>query len=327
MTGLLALREKLKEIYGKYDIYITPLIKFVFALLALIMINSELGYMDKLSNPLIVIVLCLICTLLPNCITVLVMMAVILGHLYALSIETCIVALCLFVLMYLFYFRFTSSSSMWVIITPLFFLLKLPYVIPVIAGLAGGALTALPVSFGVLVYQVMKFGADYSAAITADVESSDVMQKFSLVLDGVLSDSFMLVVLSFIITIVLVAVIKKLPIDYAWIYAIIAGTLTNFIILLVGNIMFSAGLSIVEIILNSLIAMAAGYVLDILLFSADYSRTERVQYEDDDYHYYVKAVPKCSVPVAEVKVKKINTQKVRRTTHEDEIDIDFDIDE
>jgi hypothetical protein len=52
-----------------------------------------------------------------------------------------------------------------------------------------------------------------------------------------------------------------------------------------------------------------------------------VQYEDDDYHYYVKAVPKCSVPVAEVKVKKINTQKVRRTTHEDEIDIDFDIDE
>ena len=31
------------------------------------------------------------------------------------------------------------------------------------------------------------------------------------------------------------------------------------------------------------------------LFSVDYSRTERVQFEDDEYYYYVKAVPKVVV--------------------------------
>lgn len=326
MTSLLALREKIKEIYGKYDIYINPAIKFIFALLALLLVNSKIGYMDRLQKPFLAILFGVICAIMPNPVTVLVVLAVILGNLYALSLETFVVAFIVFVLMYLLYFRFTANSSMWVILTPVFFLLKIPYAIPVIAGLAGGALTALPVSFGVIIYYVIKFGADYPVALKANVDTTDIMQKFSFIIDGFFSDGMILIILSFVITVILVALVKKLPIDYSWIYAIVCGSLSNFIILLVGNIIFSAGLSIVGIIVNSLIAMVVGYFLDVLLFSADYSRTERVQYEDDDYYYYVKAVPKSSVKVAEVKVKKINTQKVRKPSHEEDIDIDIDID-
>lgn len=325
MTGLLALREKLRGIYGKYDVYITPVIKFIFALIALIMINSKIGYMDKLKNPLIMIVLSIICALLPNAVTVLVVMAVILCHLYALSLETFAVAFCVFILMYLLYFRFTANSSVWVIITPLLFLFNIPYIVPVVAGLAGGMFTAIPVSFGVLIYYVMKFGADYSIAITAETGESDIMQKFSFVIDGIFSDAMILIILSFVITVVLVSIIKKFSIDYAWVYAIIAGTLTNFIVLLVGNVIFSAGLSVVGIIICSLLSLVLGYLLYVLLFSADYTRTERVQYEDDDYYYFVKAVPKNSIPVADVKIKKINTQKVRKNNVDDD-DFDIDID-
>lgn len=325
MTGLLALREKLRGIYGKYDVYITPVIKFIFALIALIMINSKIGYMDKLKNPLIMIVLSIICALLPNAVTVLVVMAVILCHLYALSLETFAVAFCVFILMYLLYFRFTANSSVWVIITPLLFLFNIPYIVPVVAGLAGGMFTAIPVSFGVLIYYVMKFGADYSIAITAEIGESDIMQKFSFVIDGIFSDAMILIILSFVITVVLVSIIKKFSIDYAWVYAIIAGTLTNFIVLLVGNVIFSAGLSVVGIIICSLLSLVLGYLLYVLLFSADYTRTERVQYEDDDYYYFVKAVPKNSIPVADVKIKKINTQKVRKNNVDDD-DFDIDID-
>lgn len=327
MTGLLAFREKLKELYGKYDIYIKPAVKFIFAIIALIMVNSKIGYMSKLTNPLIVIVCSLLCALLPEAWTVLIILLVILGHLYALSLETFIIAACVFVLMYLLYLRFTTGGSMWVVITPLLFMIKIPYVVPVIAGLAGGLVTAVPVSIGVILYYVMKFGADYATAITATTEESDILHKFSFVMDGIFSDALLLVILSFVISIVLVSVIKKLSIDYAWIYAAIAGTLTNFVILLVGNVIFSAGLSIVSIIISSVIAFIAGYILSILLFSVDYSRTERVRYEDDDYYYFVKAVPKCSVPVAEVKVKKINTQKTRSSRNDDDIDFeDIDVD-
>ena len=37
----------------------------------------------------------------------------------------------------------------------------------------------------------------------------------------------------------------------------------------------------------------------------DYSRTEYVQFEDDEYYYYVKAVPKNTVAVPQKRVKTI----------------------
>jgi hypothetical protein len=37
-----------------------------------------------------------------------------------------------------------------------------------------------------------------------------------------------------------------------------------------------------------------------------------VQFEDDEYYYYVKAVPKMNVSAPEVKVKNINRSRERR---------------
>ena len=50
-----------------------------------------------------------------------------------------------------------------------------------------------------------------------------------------------------------------------------------------------------------------GLVLEFFFFGGDYSRTERLEYEDDEYYYYVKAVPKATVAASHRKVKKIST--------------------
>ena len=59
------------------------------------------------------------------------------------------------------------------------------------------------------------------------------------------------------------------------------------------------------IILSSIIGILLGFVLELVFFSVDYSRTERVQFEDDEYYYYVKAVPKVVVATPEKTVKHI----------------------
>ena len=41
----------------------------------------------------------------------------------------------------------------------------------------------------------------------------------------------------------------------------------------------------------------------------DYSRTEKVQFEDDEYYYYVKAVPKVNLSSKEKQIKKISGKK------------------
>ena len=46
MTTLLVFREQLKNFYSKYELYLTPLFKFLLALVTLAMINSSIGYMS-----------------------------------------------------------------------------------------------------------------------------------------------------------------------------------------------------------------------------------------------------------------------------------------
>ena len=66
-------------------------------------------------------------------------------------------------------------------------------------------------------------------------------------------------------------------------------------------------------VIGTVLAVIIGYLLQILFFSVDYKRTEIVQYEDDEYYYYVKAVPKLVVVNEDLKVKRINAQKARKT--------------
>ena len=65
MTNLLVLKEYLKGIYGKYEIYITPVAKFFLALITIMMINGKLGYMSRLNGFTIVLVVALLCSFLP----------------------------------------------------------------------------------------------------------------------------------------------------------------------------------------------------------------------------------------------------------------------
>ena len=65
MMSLLVFKERLKEFYVKFDIYITPVIKFVYSYLAFWLMNRNIGFMAKLTNPLVPLVLALACSFLP----------------------------------------------------------------------------------------------------------------------------------------------------------------------------------------------------------------------------------------------------------------------
>jgi hypothetical protein len=77
-------------------------------------------------------------------------------------------------------------------------------------------------------------------------------------------------------------------------------------ILFVGALMFDIDISLAGVIIGTVIALLLVTVLRFFVFNVDYSRTEKVQFEDDEYYYYVKAVPKVTVARPQKKVKKIS---------------------
>ena len=62
-------------------------------------------------------------------------------------------------------------------------------------------------------------------------------------------------------------------------------------------------------------SLGLAYILQFFVFSVDYSRTEHTQFEDDEYYYYVKAIPKINVTAPEMNVKRINAQRKRKTSN------------
>ena len=91
----------------------------------------------------------------------------------------------------------------------------------------------------------------------------------------------------------------------------IAGTMTNVVILLIGDLIYDTNISVAGVLIGGLLAVVSGKIIEFFRFCVDYSRTEKVQFEDDEYYYYVKAVPKMSVAMSTKTVKKINTQRTR----------------
>ncbi|MBQ7943572.1 MAG: hypothetical protein IJ326_05875 [Lachnospiraceae bacterium] len=305
MTNLLVLREQMKKIYSRYEAYITPTLKFLLAFISLSMINNVIGYMSSLNNMAVVLILALMCSFLPMNLTIVISAVVTLAHLYAFSLECAVVALAIFLLLFILYFRFSPKDTIVVLLTPLCFGLKIPYVIPLAMGLVGTPVSAVSVACGVIVYYVITYMSKSAAALNA-FDADGMVQKFRYIIDGVIGNREMMVTLvAFAATIIVVYFIRRLSVDYAWTIAMITGTLFNILCMLLGDLLYSTNVSVLGLIFGSIVSVFLVKVLQFFVFNVDYSRTEMVQFEDDEYYYYVKAVPKNTVAAPEKRVKTI----------------------
>ncbi len=310
MTQLLVLREQLKKLCGKYEVYLIPIGKFLTALITFLIINGNIGYMEKLAKFPIALILALLCSFLPLNFIIICGAGLSLLHVYELSMECAIIVGIIYLLMFLLYFRFSPKDTFVVLLTPICSVLQIPYAIPMAMGLVGTPASVVSVACGVIVYHILKYIKVSANALTA-LDAEDIASKFKYLIDGILGNKEMFVmIVAFAITIILVYVIRRMNIDYAWTIAIIVGGLADILILLIGDLMYTTNISILGVILGSVVAFGIVKVLQFFVFNVDYARTERVQFEDDEYYYYVKAVPKVTISTPEIKVKKISGKTV-----------------
>ena len=155
-----------------------------------------------------------------------------------------------------------------------------------------------------------------SSTVLAGAAEGDVVTRLQLLLDAIVNNKEMILIcIAFAATVVITYLIRRLSVDYAWYIAIGVGALSDMIILLAGDFMMNVSNEILPMIIGTIVSILICIVVQFLFFSVDYSGTEHVQYEDDEYYYYVKAVPKITVSTAKKTVRTINEKKpeVRRT--------------
>lgn len=309
MQKMFELKEYMAKYYGKYSKIVDKTAQFVLALLTFVFINQRIGFSDLLSNPFITIVLSLICTMLPMALTSILATVVATFQVMTVSVGMAVVFLILFVIMYAFYFRFASGKSLILLLVPISFMLKVPVVVPIIYGLIGSPICTLPITVGTVIYYMV----DYVKANGNVFTSADEMDLFSQIgtyVQAIFSNKEMwCVIIASAVCLLLVYSVRRLSVDYAWEIAIIAGALGNINVMAYGYIVMDVQLSYITLIVESVVAIFIALVVKFCVFSVDYTRTEYLQFDDDEYYYYVKAVPKATVTIPEKTVKRINERQ------------------
>ncbi len=312
MMALLVFREKLRSFYGKYDAFIIPLAKFGLGLAVFFILNINVGFMVKLKNPVIPVVLALACSFLPYGVISFLAGLVLLGHISSVSVEMALILAVLLVMVAILYYAFQPGDSYLLLLTPVFFYLRIPYAIPLLAGLSGGLTGAIPVSCGVFMYYIMQYVKQNVGVLTNDT-TADIIQKYVQIVRNIVSNNQMLLMIAVCAAgILVVYLIRILSVDYAWHIAIVTGALVQLAVVFVGDFVFDISTPVIELLAGTMASVLIALVYNFFVFAVDYSRTEYLQFQDDDYCYYVKAVPKITVSAPDVKVQKINSSKNRR---------------
>ncbi len=319
MSTLLVWREKLQRLYAAYSIYILKGSQFVLGVLLFGLINSNIGFMEMASSVFCTIGLAVICTFLPMIVMVAAATILILVHFYALSLPIAIVSAVIFFLMYIFYFRFTPKKAWLVLVSALAFGLKIPFIIPVAFGLMGTPVWIVPAACGAISYYMVDFVKGSATALkSADAEG--IAAGFTSFTKQVLGNKEMwLMIMAVAIGILVVNVVRSRAVSNAWKIAASTGAVVSLIVAAAGNVVLEGQISYVSIAASAALGIALGFVLEFLFFSVDYSRTENIQFEDDEYYYYVKAVPKVGVAAPEKQVKHITEETGNDTGNTEDI--------
>lgn len=296
MTELLVVKQKISNFFSKYEVYLKPVGKLILALIVFATINSKLGYMEKLDNPGIVLIAALMCSFMPMNFIVLLAAVFVVLHVYALLLEAAVVVLVLFLVLFLVYFRLSPKDTIVVCLTPILCGLNIPYILPVAMGLIVGPASAASIGCGVIVYFVLNIvtGGELNLSSSA---TEDMANNFRTIIDAILDcKGMILLIVAFAITVIVVYCIKLLPIKYSWSIAIVLGAILDAFIVLIGNATLDSGIGAAGVFVGSILAVIVGFIIQFLLFNVDYNRTENLQFSDDQYVYYVKAIPRNVAP-------------------------------
>lgn len=307
MTALYELRARLRALYAENDDLIRMILKGIFALALFLTTNLNLGFRPFLKDILLNLVASLLCAILPARAIPTILSVFLIWNFSAVSLEiTLILVVFLFLILWVFQL-FHLKQAVWIAILYLMGMWGLPTAMLVPLAFLMTPTAIFSVVFGYALnsfVHFMKF--DYPVLFTGDVKQN-LLTKLGLVLDGVFANNTLILYSSTAILVVfLVYYLRRASFRNSRLYAILAGSFLCFLIPALSMLLRSYGFSLLLLGLDCLVGLFLSFVVWFFLYSLDYAHTIRTQFEDEEYYYYVKAVPKVMVAPRRKRVTKIS---------------------
>ena len=109
----------------------------------------------------------------------------------------------------------------------------------------------------------------------------------------------------------LVTAIRKRGAAYGWNISILAGGVVYLICMFIGGYLVNNEINITSQIGTIIGSIAIALIIQFLYNVIDYTREETFEFEDEEYYYYVRAIPKVTVEEEEFNVTQITVPSHR----------------
>lgn len=313
MKYLIHLRNRIEQIAKEHYRLSAYIIKFLLVFVALLILKTSAGYNTILSNFWVILALSLACAFIPLRFLIFVILAYTAIQLFSLSVGVAVITVIILLIMYMIYFRFSKNIAYVLVLLPILFMIRIPIVVPLVLAVIAPAKAVVSVVFGTVIYYVIHY-ISVNATVFSDVSAGE-LTKVSLLLEGTFTNKeFLYTLVVMVIVFFLVYLTKRTSLSRANDIAVGVGTGAYIILMISANLIFGTITSdkIFSIVIGAVISGILAELIHNVVLPLDYSRTNLLQLEDEEYYYYVRAVPKATIEKETIKVNRINT-RVRKT--------------
>ncbi len=309
MMTLLLLKNKMKLLYERHYFIIRGMIKIVLTLFSLMIVTGQMDYSPVLSYEWVLFLLAFLCGFFPDFVALTAVCLVICLEILPVSFLLSATVFMIILAYLLLLGRISRSQFYIVLAVPVLSAVHIGYAVPLVSALFVSPALLPALVFGVLLWFMMQGIGEY-AAVTTGAEAENVTSSVQYLFRYLMKDRMLfLAVIAFSLTFFCVYIIRRRNFKHASQIAILAGAIVLMTVELLTNIIFSLGINMGALTLQVVISMGIAYIIQFFRMTLDYQGTKKLQFEDDEYYYYVTAVPKYKVAVGDRTVTRIKSDK------------------
>ena len=306
MMALLVLKSKIKNFYEKHYRIVRGIIKILLVLSILLLVTSKLNYSNLLGRYPLLLGIAVICGVTPDLISLLAIGAVVLGEFFQISPLLAIMVTLLLIIYYLLFGRLTEKQGIVFVAVPILSAVQLGYLVPIVAGLFFSPVMIPALIMGVFLRFLSEGIQEYALTVSRVTEEASPLEALNFLLEYLRKNSSFVITLAvFVLTFICVYIIRRIKIQYASQVAILVGAILILSTMLLGNIAWDLDVELEGLIISVSISVIIAYIIQFFHLTLDYHGTRKLQFEDDEYYYYVTAIPKYKVAGVDKTVTRI----------------------
>ena len=295
MTLLRELRYKLTGFYSRQSSLLSILLKFVLALAVFLSLKKVIGGEGLFTNTFLILILTLLCSILPVAAIPILGGVMTVGLSWGVGYDAAGAAAVVLMVLLVLFLRFAPESALIIVFMPMAMYFGAPQVVPVCAALKQRLTAVLATISGVVIYYLLL--TLHSVGKLGSVSgSADMMARLEGLANGIFGRPEMILNLIILCGVfVLTHAIRSLPIRNSYLVAVLVGSLFYAVMMPVGGALSGVAVSPAAMALGAAASIVTSLIFVFFIYDVDYKATEYLQFDDDEYYYYVKAMPKMIV--------------------------------